>query len=61
MARQWSAVKGRGGAKTSGRQDKRKLTAHAKAHNANPTGAFWHGQQVIAGGQDVIERAAPLR
>ena len=60
VAWQWRAVERRGGAKALRRHHKCEPAAHAEARNTNVPGAFRHAQQVIAGSQNVVERATPL-
>ncbi len=60
IARQRGAVERGRGAKSLGGHHQCELAAHAEAGDADGAGRLRHGEQVIAGGQDVVERTAAL-
>ena len=60
VAGQRSAVERCRSTKTLGRHHQCELTAHAEPDDADRAGALRHRLHVIAGGEDVVEGAAPL-
>ena len=60
IAWQRGAVERRRGAKPLGRHHQCELPTHTEAGDADGARRLRHGEQVVAGGQDVVDRTAPL-
>ena len=60
IARQRGAVERRRGAKPLGRHHQCELATHTEAGDADGAGGLRQGEQVVAGGEDVVERTAAL-